>query len=54
MGRHDKHLPVRRFKNKAVKDDIAAPADHARVARAQGTGTKEDAKAARQGDGKGK
>lgn len=51
MGRHDRHLPARRFLNKAVAHDATPDTDHLkRLARGQGTGTKEDAKAARAAD----
>jgi hypothetical protein len=49
MGTHDKHLPKRRHLNKTVGHD-EQPADSRtlrRLARQQGEGTKDDAKAAR-------
>jgi hypothetical protein len=53
MGRHDKHLPPRRDLNKAASPDnplngkTASPRAMRRLARAQGQGTKADAKKAR-------
>lgn len=55
MGRHDKHLPRRKHLNKACDPTdprtgrTASSKTLQRVARGQGTGTKEDAKAAKAG-----
>jgi hypothetical protein len=52
MGRHDKHLPARKFLNKTVGHGTQ-PADSKtlqRLSRGQGGTTKEDAKAAKHED----
>jgi hypothetical protein len=51
MGKHDDHLP-RKDVNKAADTRGASPALVRQITYAQGQGTKEDAKAAKQGGGK--
>ena len=52
MGRHDKHLPRRNLNKTAGHGTQPADAKTlARLARAQGQSTKEDAKAAKAGKG---
>ena len=56
MGTHDKHLPKRKHLNKTVGHGGVQAADKKtlqRVARQQGEGTKQDARNARAGKGKG-